>query len=224
MHRKQAFLPTEPHKERCAGSSEPQRIQEVLFAIAGANEQWLPVLRQRAFREDSTFPLPSVVRRRLIEMTDGQLREVAQCGILLAEARFLDVEHWRSIAHRGPVQPNSHDEDKVAGKHAVSVAYSLFAVVWYVVQTAPSAAGVLMGMSADVVEEFKSLRVGQLARVARCYASCIQPRWRDRADVWMGVLQPQGPEEGRRRSVILQCLKAASERSPGLLPFIAVRP
>lgn len=224
MQRPNAVSYTGPHED-CGGASlEPRRIQEVLSAIVAANEQWLTVLRYRAFLEPSTFPLSTGARRALIEMTQAQLRETARCGILLADAGFSDLERWRSIAHVDP-QKLDHDRgESSVGKHSVVLAYSLFAVAWYVLHTAPAAAGVLLGMSVGVAEEFRALRIGQLAWVARRYSNWVQPRWCDRPDVWTDVLKTDRTAEWAASSVILRCLKVTAGQSPGLRPFIDAHP
>ena len=196
-------------------SFEPSRIQEVLSAVSAANEQILVALRESAFRNEPTFPLPALVRRRFIEISRAQLREVATCGALLVDVRFADTGSWRSIAHASE-EPADDRRGRVASDQCVALAYGVLAVVWYVVQATPVAAGLLLGMSTAVVKEFERLGVGKLGFVARSHPNWVQPRWSDRADVWMDILQT----DGRLPPALRRCLRAAAARSPGLLSII----
>lgn len=204
---------------RSGRAIEPKHISEVLSAVSAANEHLLVSLRESAFRNELSFPLPAIVRRRFIEIPRAQLREAAQCGVLLVDARCAQVTCECSIAQGSPEPPSYWDKES-GTQRAVALAYSLLTAVWYVVHTTPAAASLLLGVSASVVEAFRDLGVGKLALVARREPGWVQPRWRDRPDVWMGLLETRDAGDSPPPSIILRCLKASAASSPGLLRLI----
>src|ERR1700730_1325004 len=98
MPREDAVSHSGTHTVSSGRAFEPQRIAEVLGAVSAANEQFLVTLRESAFRNEPTFPVPPVVRRRFIEIQRAKLRDAAQCGVLLVDADFAEVACARSIA------------------------------------------------------------------------------------------------------------------------------
>ncbi len=219
MPRKRALAYSSPYEGHSGGALGLAHVNAVLSAVSAANEQLLVTLRESAFRNDPTFPLPSVVRRTFIEVSRAKLRDAARCGILLVDARCAQAAYGRSIALESP-EPARYSDAGGGAQHSVALAYSQLAVVWYVVHMAPTAAGLLLGMSASIVEGFRDLSVGKLAFVARREPGWVQPRWRDRPDVWMGLLQMGGTGECPPPSIVLRCLKASAAHSEGLRNWI----
>jgi hypothetical protein len=219
MRRKRALAQGSMHERYSGTIGTLPHANRVLSAVSAANEQLLVTLRASAFRNQRSFPLPAAVRQRFIEVPRAKLRDAASCGVLLVDARCAQIAYERSITPEGR-EPARYSDTDGGVRHSVALAYSLLAVVWYVVHTTPAAAGLLLGMSASIVERLRDLSVGKLGFVARREPGWVQPRWRERPDVWMGLLETRDAGESPPPSIVLRCLKASSADSDRLRTWI----
>jgi hypothetical protein len=219
MQRKQPLPHTWPHEESRGCKFEPKVMGEVLDAVVALNDQLLEALASSARTISDTFPLPDSLRTSFAAISDGQRRLAARCGVLLADAGFSDDALWRRIA-----LPSEHNDARsndtrawLSSEESVVLCYSALMVAWYIVHTTPGASGVLLGMSDAVLEEFRSLGVGDLALIARRRPNWIRPRWIDRPDVWLDLIDDQGQDDIRATSVPLRCLTVSAAYAPNLL-------
>ena len=90
-------------------------------------------------------------------------------------------------------------------------------VAWHTVHAVPSLAGVLLGMSEDVVCVFAKLSIADLGNVARSQFDWVRPRWADRADIWASIVAAGEPGLGAKPMTVLRCLKASATESHRLL-------
>jgi hypothetical protein len=222
MQRIGAVSDTWPPEETRGRTFEPKAMCEVLDAIVALNEQLLDALGRSARASDSEFPLPKIVRSRIAELSEGQRRQAARCGVLLADGGFSNFARWRQISRLSDHQLLSDEcPDWLPSEDSIVLAHAMLTVVWYVVHTAPAAARVLLGMTDEVLTEFRTLGVGNLASTARRSTHWVQPRWRDRVDIWFGIAAHESEAAHTESlSVTLRCLKVTAGRSARLQAFV----
>ncbi len=219
MQRKQPLPLTWPHEESRGCKFEPKVMGEVLEAVVALNEQLLDALANSARATSAKFPLPDSVRLSFAAMSDGKRRLAARCGVLLLDAGFSDETGWRDLALLGAREAYSNQICAwLSPEESVVLSYSALMVAWYIVHTTPGAAGVLLGMSDPVLEEFRFLGVGNLAAIARRHPHWIQPRWLDRPDVWFDLIDdPARADASHLTTVPLRCLTVSAAYAPNLL-------
>lgn len=201
---------------------EPRVLSEVLAAVAELNEQVLDALAESARRTNADFPLSPALRSAMTSLTPTQRRQAARCGVLLANAGFSDLSRWRHVAMPSEFVLLPDDERCwLSSGQSVVLAYAVLMVAWHVVRISPAAAGVLLGMTEPVVAVYHQLGVGDLAHVARRHPGWVQPRWRDRPDVWVSMVEvaTQAPRL-EPSSMILRCLKVSASHSTRLIAAV----
>src|SRR6266704_1072438 len=142
--------------------------------------------------------------------------------MLLSDAGFADVDRWCRADHERDLAEGI-TRIWLPSDDSVVLAYSALMIGWYIVHHAPALTGVLLGMADPIVAEFRKVGIGDLAGIARDRAHWIQPRWKDRIDVWSQIRESD-PEtiESDRNCTILRCLKASAGVSPRLLASMEV--
>jgi hypothetical protein len=201
---------------------EPRVLSEVLAAVAELNEQVLDALAESARRTNADFPLAPTLRSAITTLTSAQRRQAARCGVLLGDAGFSDLARWRHVAVPSEYALLPDDERCwLSSGHSAVLAYAVLMVAWHVVHISPAAASVLLGMTEPVMVVYHKLGVGDLAHIARCHPGWVQPRWRDRPDVWVSMVEvaAQAPRL-EPASMILRCLKVSANHSTRLIAAV----
>ena len=225
MHWKLSGPHIGPDVERVGRQFDGQLAIAVCDAIFASNQQLLNALAVSARMRSGAFPLPAELRTPLEALSEADRRGAAQCGILLADAGFADSARWRAIARMSEHEGLSNDaREWLASEDSVVLAHSVLMVAWYLVHTTPEAAGILLGMTDPVMEEYRSLGVGNLALIATRRPHWIRPRWRDRADVWRSLIGIGSSKDGPPPpSVALRCLSVSAAYSPHLQASLEAR-
>jgi hypothetical protein len=193
-------------------------LTDVLSAVIGLNEQVLDGLVASAQSMDAEFPLASPLRANVATLTDGQRRQIARCGVCLADAGFADLARWQQVALVcKSALPSDDDRPWLSSNQSELLAYAVLIVAWHAVRRSPGIASVLLGMTEPVVAVYHDLEVRELARVACAHPGWVQPRWRERTEVWEGLIaftkrkSQLGPD-----ALTLWCLKASASVSSSL--------
>jgi hypothetical protein len=198
--------------EYAAWRREPRVLTQVLDAVSALNSQLLDALGDSARGDVVEFPLDESLRARVARLTLEERRRAARCGVLLADANFVDFSCWSEVVLQGesalsmqPLRPWLPIEESRA------LAHSALLVAWYVIQASPAVARVLLGMSASGVAAYRELGVGDLAHIARSRPDCVRPRWPHRLDVWAQLIEDATRMGGQEsRSTTLRCLEVSA--------------
>jgi hypothetical protein len=187
---------------------EPVVLNDALAAVTELNLQLLDALARNA-QAQGPFPLGELLRAPIACLSSSQRRQAAQCGVLLADVGFADLDRWRQIALQSECNLLTEPSDWLSSEESVVLAYAVFMVAWHVVHVSPSAAGFLLGMTEPVVAVYRKLGVADLAHVARSRPQWVRPRWYDRPDVWTSVVEgAMNPASHDPASIVLRCLSA----------------
>jgi len=197
-------------------------LTDVLSAVTALNEQVLDTLVDSARSADAEFPLDSRLRANVATLTDGQRQQIARCGVCLADAGFADLTRWNHVALAGKsALPPDDGRPWLSSNQSVELAYAVLMMAWHVVHRSPGVAGVLLGMTEPVMAVYDDLGVRELARIARTHPGWVQPRWRERTEVWEGVVEftTQKSQLGPA-ALVLWCLKVSASHSSSLIAAV----
>jgi hypothetical protein len=164
-------------------------LSEALAAIAGLNEQVLAALTDSARNGEVEFPLAPALRGSIAALTQPQWRRAAQCRVLLVDAGFSDLKRWvdGTLAGESMVPPEDRRPWLPAGQSEV-LSYAVLMVAWHIVHRSRAVAALLLGMPDAVLTVFEKLSVSDLSLIARTHAGWVQPRWRQRSEMWVSVV------------------------------------
>ena len=164
-------------------------LSEALAAIAGLNEQVLAALTDSARNSEVEFPLAPTLRGSIAALTDVQRRQAAQCRVLLVDAGFSDLKRWAdgALARESMVPPEDRCPWLPAGQSEV-LSYAVLMVAWHIVHRSRAVAALLLGMPDAVLTVFEKLSVSDLSTIARTHPGWVQPRWRQRSEIWASVV------------------------------------
>jgi hypothetical protein len=199
---------------------ERKTLSDALDAVGQLNEQLLAVLVRTAGSDSSqTFPMADSLRSRFARLTAEQCKAISRCGVLLADAQFTRVERWLNV---GSIVGTDAVYD--AGCHwlgqdeAIALCFAVLMVAWHVVHTAPTIAGVLLGMSESVLTRYRDLGVNELVAIAQSLPCWIRPRWADSPEVWTGIIDlATDPLNSEPSKLALHCLKLSAGSSARLI-------
>jgi len=187
-------------------------LRQALDAVSAVNSQLLDALVESARRDAPGFPLDESLRSRMAKFSLEERRRAAGCRVFLVDAKFVEFSCWREMTlPSGTALSTETLPPWLPIEESRSLAHSALLLAWYVIQTNPAAARVLLGMSASGVLAYRKLTIGDLAQVARCRPDCVRPRWPARADVWAQLIEEAGGAEPRgSRSTTLRCLEVSA--------------
>jgi hypothetical protein len=214
------------HEDSVGAQRDSGPVDAICHAITASNQQLLDALAMSARMQSGAFPLADTLRFHLGGLTKEDRNRAARCGVLLADAGFSDVDRWRAIARQSEGDRLSSDtREWLSSGDSVVLAHAVLMVAWYIVNTTPELAGVVLGMTDPVIAEYRSLGVGQLALVATRRPHWIRPRWAGRSDVWLDLLERCTLSDASAASYLtLRCLSANAAASVHLLASMEVRP
>jgi len=190
-----------------------------MSSIASFNSVFLGALARTARERPEQFPLPSDLLDRFSHMRAAECREQGALNVCLGEAHFSQVEIWR-LAEEGlsDSAPPALTECWISPDDQVVLAHSLFFVAWHGAHAMPSFTHTLFGMDAKV-NQLLVQRTGfaNLFRLAEARVSWIYPRWRERLEIWRGIIDlPTGDRSGVP-SPTLRLVQACASNSPPML-------
>ena len=193
--------------------------QLVMSSIASFNSVFLGALARTARERPEQFPLPSELLDRFRQMKVAECRQQGTLSLCLGEAHFSQVEIWKR-AEEGisEGEPPQLQECWISPDERVVLAHSLFLVAWHCAHALPSFTHTLFGMDAQV-NQLLVQRTGfaKLFRLAEARVSWIYPRWRERLEIWRGIIDlPSGDRSGVP-SPTLRLVQACASKS---LPMV----
>ena len=172
---------------------------ETLGTLAALNEQSLSLLVDQAAARDPacTYPLVRELGELWPKLDAEALKRAAACPYLLLDAGFADSTRWM-WAHghqvlereRGPTVPF------FTVPRAAAVMRKVLIYGWHLAQSRPSAARLLLGMSAPCVQLVGACTLSQLDDLAEKHPAWLQPRWPQRVRIWRELLIAATAGEG----------------------------
>ncbi|HTY48175.1 MAG TPA: hypothetical protein VMB48_00630 [Steroidobacteraceae bacterium] len=157
-----------------------------LQSLVELNEQCLELLRQQACA-GAQQPLLRDLRTLWRELEPGSRRRAAGMAVLLLDAGFSDAARWamedgvrdQALAEPAPFFTVSA---------AVPVMRQVLVYAWHLAHAEGAAARLLLGMSADCVDQIGSCTLSRVTRLAETRTHWLRPRWAHCPVVWRDLL------------------------------------
>lgn len=124
--------------------------------------------------------LPPAFRARIGSLDAVACTQVAAVPFTLYSLKFGDADYWRAAIH-GRLERNVDDPCRV------SLARTAVFLAWHLVRSGSCAAGVALGMSAEVADLYRSVPLSQLDGLSECCPAVLVPRWPTRDDFWTNL-------------------------------------
>lgn len=161
-----------------------------LESLGEVNEQALALLRAQC---QVTALQPSLLRNvsgLLSNLDEASMRRAAASAVLLVDAGFAHGSLW-SDAIVGAV--NDRDSAVPAPFFTVDGAVGVMRLVvthaWHLARSEPSAARLLLGLSAQNVAVIGGCTLSRLAHLAETRTQWLRPRWESRPRIWTDLLR-----------------------------------
>ena len=186
---------------------------ETFETISELNEECLELIAQQAAaaRAPSVPMLTGEMRTLWCALDSGSRHRAAQCPCLLVDAGFLDAGRWAAALGRR-IQDGGRTSVPAAFftvPRTIPVMRLLLASVWHLVRSNASAARLLMGIVSPCAELIATSSLSAMLQIAEEHTHLLQPRWKERTDVWRDLLiaaqrgEPAALEAIRLRGVAL---------------------
>jgi hypothetical protein len=176
---------------QCSPSArfEPVAFDISLQVVSAINDSLIELLVQHARDAALAFPLDASLRVQMAELSDVQRSAIAQCGVMLADVEFENEPFWRTLrqSNRSPVElnlPGAWLANEEALSHTLTALFGSLQVV----RGTPGLAPFVLSMPQSVLTVFRTLGERALLDTARQHPHLFQPRWRQRTDIWLGIL------------------------------------
>lgn len=160
------------------GGESPILTNDLLARLGDLNRDFLElVIAEHAAGVGGVRRLSERVIDALASCSQESRRALASTAFSLYSLGFEDQHFWRSAVRIGE-QPI----DARYGMLSSAVMQSAFCEIalvhaWHVAVTQPFAARVMYGMSAEIIEFMRLIRLWQLKRIAAEYPGLLTPRW-----------------------------------------------
>jgi len=131
--------------------------------------------------------LSGSIAGRVAPLSTTQREAAANCPYALFDLRFRDAAHWRERlqdARRWRVA----DEDGTDAATVEFVRLALF-YAWHIASVAGLSAQLLLGMSVDTAEAFRTTTMDSLPSLAVTEAAYLTARWSDCAVYWSALVR-----------------------------------
>jgi len=143
----------------------------------------------------------------LLTLDASSTRRAAACGVLLADVGFGDVAMWTdalvgAVNDHPPRAPFFTVDGTVgAMRHVVTHA-------WHLARSEPTAARLLLGVSAPNLAVLGGCTLNRLTRLAESRTEWLRPRWENRPRVWCDLLRTAGDgDSGALERMRVRCLQ-----------------
>jgi hypothetical protein len=164
-----------------------------LESLEAVNEQVLALLRAQCLAGVVQPSLICDVSTLLANLDAASTRRAAASAVLLGDAGFAHRSLW-SDAIVGAVNdryaPAPAPFFTVDG--AVDVMRLVMTHAWHLARSEPSAARLLLGLSAHNVAVIGGCTLSRLIQVAEARTQWLRPRWESRPRIWRDLLRAAG--------------------------------
>jgi hypothetical protein len=167
-----------------------------LESLEEVNEQALALLRAQCQVAAGQPSLLRNVSGLLSNLDAPSMRRAAASAVLLVDAGFAHGSLW-SDAIVGAVKDRdtARPEPFFTVDGAVDVMRLVVTHAWHLARTEPSAARLLLGLSAHNVTVIGGCTLSRLTHLAEARTEWLRPRWESRPRVWCELLRTAGEGE-----------------------------
>lgn len=207
--------------------TRPRHRTDALAPICDINEQWLRMLVAAALGpQASTDPFLQQLVVSATHLDEGALRSAARFPFLLVDFGFGDPHWWNEIVGDARLMPgDSHWSNPFPPEETMRLARATAMLAWHTIRTDAEAALILLGVTPEVANIFRSLRLNDLDVLAERHAQDLRPRWHDRPGVWHQLFScAKSTEVETAHEFVLHALQLAAVASvPGISATTAMR-
>jgi hypothetical protein len=162
-----------------------------LESMTEMNAEVLALLRAQCSASGAPrAPLIQDVSDLLLNLDAASMRRAAGSAVLLVDAGFADGSRWSdaivgAVNDRGSTPP----EPFFTVDAAVSVLRLVMVHAWHLARSEPTAARLLLGLSAANVAVIGGCTLHRLMLLAEARAQWLRPRWENRPRIWRDLLR-----------------------------------
>jgi hypothetical protein len=163
-----------------------------LESVQECNEHVLALLRAQCVTGAAQPPLVRDVSGLLLGLDAASMRRAASSAVLLVDARFAGAGLW-SDAIIGAV----NDRQAALAPFftvdgTVEVMRQVMTHAWHLARSEPTAARLLLGLSAANLSVIGGCSLLRLTRLAESRSDWLRPRWENRSTIWCDLLRTAG--------------------------------
>ena len=170
-------------------SPPPCKGLRALDFVYQLNDRCLELLSNMASEKQADSPLALVHQHRALwQRLEPEARaRAARLPFMLVDVHFTDAPWWREVREPGcPSEPETPTSFPKATAEPLITETLMLA--WYVAQSEPSVAPLMVGMSRPVAEIIGALTTHQVHDIALRHPQSIRPRWAHVPDLWGALL------------------------------------
>jgi hypothetical protein len=161
-----------------------------LESVVEVNEQALTLLREQCRLAAAQPSLLRDVGSLMLDLDAKSLRCAAASAVLLVDAQFADARLW-SEAIVGAVndRPAFTPGAFFTVDGTVAVMRLVVTHAWHLARSEPTAARLLLGLSAANLAVIGGCSLSRLTHLAENRTQWLRPRWESRPRVWCNLLR-----------------------------------
>lgn len=190
--------PLTPTTAQPRAQPEAERPAPFLQPIWELNARCLGLLAECARKEPAdTFPLLRHVRIPILGMTSEMRSRAARQSFLLLDMEFANSKWWRTLRQASRSRPLPPWQGQFPRAKARALARATLSATWHGLR-GDRHARFRMGMAPEVAEVIEALSLTELERLAEKAYRFLRPRWVDRPEVWLHLLESAATGDYRR--------------------------
>jgi hypothetical protein len=169
-----------------------------LETVVEVNEQVLALLRAQCQVTAAQPALLRDVSSLMLNLDAQALRHAAAGAVLLVDAQFADTRLWsETIIGAVNDRPVFTPAAFFTVDGTVAVMRLVVTHAWHLARSEPTAARLLLGLSAANVAVIGGCTLSRLIHLAETRTQWLRPRWEDRPRVWCNLLRAASAGDSR---------------------------
>jgi len=194
-------------------------VPELLAPLHEVNERCLDLIAlvAKLDPEDAPFALAGPLRSLLRGTRPHLRRRAARQPFALVDMEFRDAEWWQTVKGRPSRAWKERPWRALAPKRAaIQLAQATLMLAWHMTRADTEATSIVFGMSRDVAQLIRSLRLSEIDAIAQHQFRHVRPRWEERAELWRELLVAAHADDAEAmRSIAVRALQfLAGEVAP----------
>jgi len=159
--------------------------------------------------EDAPFALVGPLRMLLRGTRPPLRRRAASQPFALVDMEFRDIGWWQAVKSR----PSRVWKDRpwralVPKRAAIQLAQTTLMLAWHMTRADADATSIVFGMSPEVAQIIRSLRLSEIDTIAQHQFRHVRPRWEERPELWRELLVAAHSEDsGAARTIAIRALQ-----------------
>jgi hypothetical protein len=209
MDRQVRTAPRSAQLPRWLGAATLESVQE-------CNEHVLELLRTQCGIGPAQSPLVRDVSGLLLGLDAASMRRAASSAVLLVDAGFAGAGRWSDAIIGAVNDRQAAPAPFFTVDGTVDVMRQVMTHAWHLARSEPTAARLLLGLSAANLSVIGGCSLLRLTRLAEAHSGWLRPRWENRSAIWCDLLRTAGVGESgaleRMRVRGLQLLAAEARQ------------